>query len=104
MMNILRSLLLGSLGLALVRGDCGQGDDVEWGGYGYFQTCRSHHIKQALQVKSVMLCQMSNRLCVQDYDLPIHLDVITVKLFQQDYIYVYRCIPRFYCGFYETLK
>ena len=31
-------------------GDCSQEEEVDWGSYGYFQTCRAHHIKQALQV------------------------------------------------------
>ena len=30
-------------------GDCPE-DQLDWSSYGYFQTCRSHHIKQALQV------------------------------------------------------
>ena len=31
-------------------GDCSQEEEVDWGAYGYSQTCRAHHIKQALQV------------------------------------------------------
>ena len=31
-------------------GDCALEEEVDWGSYGYFQTCRAHHIKQALQV------------------------------------------------------
>lgn len=41
---------MGGLGLAMARADCAPGEEVEWGAYGYFQTCRSHHIRQALQV------------------------------------------------------
>ena len=59
-MNIVHSLVLVSLSLALAMADCGPGDDVEWGAYGYFQTCRSHHIRQALQVKCVTMCQSEN--------------------------------------------
>ena len=49
-MNIVSCLVLTSLGLGLSRAEC-PGDEVQWGSYGYFQTCRSHHIRQALQVK-----------------------------------------------------
>lgn len=50
-MNIIaRCLVMGGLGLAMARADCAPGEEVEWGAYGYFQTCRSHHIRQALQV------------------------------------------------------
>ena len=50
-MNIVSCLVLASLGLAPSRAECPGDETVEWGSYGYFQTCRSHHIRQALQVK-----------------------------------------------------
>ena len=37
--------------IAPSKSDCIDEDDVDWGNYGYFQVCRSQHIKQALQVK-----------------------------------------------------
>jgi len=37
-------------------GDCPE-DQLDWSSYGYFQTCRSHHIKQALQEN--VLCRPS---------------------------------------------
>ena len=37
--------------IAPSRSDCIDDDDIDWGNYGYFQVCRSQHIKQALQVK-----------------------------------------------------
>ena len=36
--------------------DCIDEDDIDWGNYGYFQVCRSQHIKQALQVKIDKVC------------------------------------------------
>ena len=70
-MNILGSLVMVTLSVALSRADCGPGDDVEWGSYGYFQTCRSHHIKQALQVEFRFKLLRKNllKMCrTQDYD------------------------------------
>ena len=31
-------------------GDCQAEEELDWSSYGYFQSCRSKHIKQALQV------------------------------------------------------
>ena len=33
-----------------VSSDCVSEEHLDWSSYGHFQTCRSHHIKQALQV------------------------------------------------------
>ena len=30
--------------------DCQDEEELNWSSYGYFQSCRSKHIKQALQV------------------------------------------------------
>ena len=41
-------LLLVSAGSCLA--DCEAQEELDWTSYGYFQSCRSKHIKQALQV------------------------------------------------------
>ena len=42
-------------------GDCALEEEVDWGSYGYFQTCRAHHIKQALQVMKPSYIYISHR-------------------------------------------
>ena len=46
---------------ALASTQCSSEDDLDWGSYGYFQTCRTQHIKQALQVRS---CDLNLILCM----------------------------------------
>jgi len=70
-MNIVSCLVLASLGLALSRADCPGDEAVEWGSYGYFQTCRSHHIRQALQEN--VMCKPSPT--VVQLPLPNNTDV-----------------------------
>merc|ERR1719282_241915 len=69
-MNIVSCLVLTSLGLVLIRAEC-PGDEVQWGSYGYFQTCRSHHIRQALQEN--VMCKPSPT--VVQLPLPNNTDI-----------------------------
>ena len=51
----MKMILLSTVTLFLTTGalastQCSSEDDLDWGSYGYFQTCRTQHIKQALQV------------------------------------------------------
>ena len=47
---LLPVILLGITTVPSCLGDCQAEEELDWSSYGYFQSCRSKHIKQALQV------------------------------------------------------
>ena len=79
-LSLLILLALTTAGSCLA--DCQAQEELDWTSYGYFQSCRSKHIKQALQVSGggSLLTKFIIKLSKKDSDFLAHMSVRIVAI------------------------